>query len=94
MPTFSSYETYQYCDAMVKHLPEKSLKKPKKLFFYSYNTVAFNKRTIDRRTHSSNTAADITDNNLKGRIDKFQYQIKNKCIYRIPIIFSNWKNPR
>ena len=53
--------------------------------FYSNKTIAFNKRTIDRRTHSSNTVADITDKNLKDRIDKFQDQIKNKCIYRIPL---------
>ena len=53
--------------------------------FYSNKTIAFNKRIIDRRTHSSNTAADITDKNLKDRIDKFQDQIKNKCIYRIPL---------
>ena len=53
--------------------------------FYSNKTVACNERTIDRRTNSSNKAADITDNNLKDRIDKFQDQIKNKCIYRIPL---------
>ena len=53
--------------------------------FCSNKTVAFNKRTIDRKTNSSKTAADITDSNLKDRTDKFQDQIKNKCIYRIPL---------
>ena len=30
MPTFSPYEIYQYSEAMLKNLPEKSLKKVKK----------------------------------------------------------------
>ena len=33
MPTFSPYEIYQYSDAMLKHLPEKTLKKLRKQCF-------------------------------------------------------------
>ena len=35
MPTFSPYEVYQYSDAMLKHLPEKSLKKVQETLLYS-----------------------------------------------------------
>ena len=76
MPTFSSYEIYYYSDAMLKHLPEKSLKRIKKTMLYSNKPVTYNKTTIDRRAHNSNTAADITDDYLDHRIDKFQDQLK------------------
>ena len=35
MPTFSPYEIQQYSDAMLKHLPEKSLKRLQETFLYS-----------------------------------------------------------
>ena len=34
MPTFSPYEIYQYSDAMLKHLPEKALKKLQNTMLY------------------------------------------------------------
>ena len=52
---------------------------------YSSKTIDYNKTTIDRTTHKSNTAADITDDNLDDRIDKFQDQIKSEFICRIPL---------
>ena len=36
---------------------------------------------IDRRTYNSTTPADITDNNLNDRIDKFKNQLKNEFVY-------------
>ena len=38
---------------------------------YSNKPVPYNNTTTDRRTHNSNTAADITDDNLDNTIDKF-----------------------
>lgn len=83
--TFSTYETYQYSDAMLKHLPEKSLKKLQKPMLYSKMPVVYNRTTIDRRTYNSTTAADITDDNLDDRITLFQNQLKDEFVYRIPL---------
>ena len=49
IPTFSPYEIYQYSDAMLKHLPEKFLKKVEKTLLYSKKPVYFNKTTLDRQ---------------------------------------------
>ena len=87
MPIFSPYEIYQYPDAMLKHLPEKTLKMIKKTMLYSNKTVSYNKSTIDRRTYNSTMPADITKNNLDDRIDKFQIQIKIEFVYRIPLCY-------
>lgn len=45
----------------------------------------YNKTTTDRRTHSSNTPANINDNDIYDKIDKFQDQLKKECVYRIPV---------
>ena len=83
-PTFSPYEIYQYSNAMLKHLPEKTLKN-KKTMLYSSKIVSCNKTTIDRRTYNSTTPADITDDNLDNKVNEFQNQIKNENVYRIPL---------
>ena len=49
MPAFLPCEIYQYSDAMLKHLPEKSLKKLQKALLYSNKPVIYNKTTIDRK---------------------------------------------
>ena len=85
MPTFSPYKIYQYSDAMLKHLPEKSLKKLQETTLYSKKKVPYNKSTIDRRTYNSTTAVDITDDNLDDGISRFQNQIKNEFVNRIPL---------
>ena len=71
MRTFSAHEIYQYSDTMLKHLPEKALKKIRKTMLYSNKTVSYNKSTIDKRTCNSTTPADMTDDNLEDRINKF-----------------------
>ena len=38
---------------------------------------------IDRRTYNRTTAADITDDILDDKIDKFQDQLKSEFVYRI-----------
>ena len=84
IPTFSPYEIYQYSLAMLKHLPEKALKKLENDFLYSKKNVSCNKASIERRTYNSTTAAGITDDNIDDRLDKFKDQLKNEYIYRIP----------
>ena len=54
------------------------------MMLYTNKTSDYNKTTIDRRTHNCNTAVDITYDNPDDRIGKFQDQIKNELIYRIP----------
>ena len=83
MPIFSPYEFYQHCDSMLKHLPKDTLKKIEKTMLYSEQAVYFNKTTIDRRIHNSNTANDITDLNINERITKFKNQLKNEFVYRV-----------
>ena len=52
---------------------------------YSKKPIYFNRTTLERRTHSSNKANDITDLNINERIRKFQDQLKNEFVYRIPL---------
>ena len=80
MPTFSPYEICQYSDAMLKHLPEKSLKKLRKTLLYSNKPVVYNKTTIDRQTYNS-----ITDGSLDNRITLLQNQLKDDFVYRVPL---------
>ena len=85
MPTFSPYEIYQYSDAMLKDLPEKSLKKLQNDLLYSKKKVSYNKTTTERRTYNSAVPADITDGNSDNRIDKIKDQLKIEYVYRIPL---------
>ena len=85
MPTFSPSEIYQYSDAMLKHLPEKALKKLQNDLVYSKKKVSYKKTTIERRTYNSIVPADITDDNLDDKLDKFKDQLKNEYVYRIPL---------
>ena len=52
---FDPIKTYQYSDAMLKHLPEKALKKT---MLYNNKAVSYNKTTITRRTYNSTVPAD------------------------------------
>ena len=50
IPTISTYEIYQYSDAMLKHLPKDSLKKIQKTLLFGNTAVYYNKTTIDHIT--------------------------------------------
>ena len=52
---------------------------------YSTQAVYFNKTTIDRSIHNSNTANGITDLNINERITKFKNQLKKEFVYRVPL---------
>ena len=68
---------------MLKHLPEKSLKKLPKTLLHSNEPVVYNKTTIDRRTYNGTTFANFTDYNLDSRITLLQNQLKDELVYRV-----------
>ena len=70
---------------MLKYLPKNSLKKIEKRMLYSKKPIYFNKTTLERRPHNSSLANDTTDLNINERITKFQDQLKNEFVYRIPL---------
>ena len=82
MPTFSSYEIYQYSDAILKHLPEKLLKELQKTLLCGNKSVVYDKTTIDRQTYNSTTLADITDGNLDNKIALFQNKLKDELHHK------------
>ena len=70
---------------MLKHLPEKTLKKIRKNFLFIEKAVVLTGNN-DRRVHGSTTDnTQRTDSNLDDRIAKFTTQIKDKFVYRIPL---------
>ena len=79
------FQIYQYSEAMFKHILEKLLKQIQKRMLYINKPVAYNRTTTDGRTYNSNAVVDLTNNNIDNRTDKFQIQIKNKFVYRIPL---------
>ena len=100
IPTFSPYQTYQYTDSMLKHLPEKALKTIEKTHLYSKKPVYYTDTGIDQRIHNGDrivtiglTAAQIDakknnydkDLNIDERMSKFKDIIKNEHVYRIPL---------
>ena len=52
IPTFPTYEIYQYADPMLKHLPKDALKTIEKTLLYSKKSVYYNNVNIDRRNHN------------------------------------------
>ena len=42
---------------------------------------------MDRRPHHSSLAHNITDLNIKERITKFQDQLENEFVYKIPLCY-------
>ena len=69
---------------MLKHLPEKYLKKLRKHFLFSEKEVIYT-AGVDRRPNNDNTASKRNDDNLDDRINKFANQIKDKFTCRIPL---------
>ena len=90
-PTTTPQEIYQYSDAMLKHLPAKSLKVIENDLLYSKEEIVIpygldrrvsgiildgNKRVIHNVTRS--------DGNFRDR-EKFRNQLKDEYMYRIPL---------
>ena len=102
IPTFSTLETYQYTDSMLKHLPEKALKTIKKTHLYSKKPVYYTDTGMDWRIQNGDgivttglTAAQIDTNkknyakdlNIDDCIAKFKDIIKNEHVYRITLCY-------
>ena len=67
---------------MLKHLPEKVLKKIQKHLLYSKKSATYPANS-GRRIYNSNDADGITDDNIDDRIEKFSDQLQPKVVYRI-----------
>ena len=91
---------YQYTDAMLKHLPETTLKTIEKTHLYSKKLIYYAYSNIDRRTHNGNgiptaglNSAQIAlakahatkDLNIDDRITKFKDIIQSEHVQRIPL---------
>ena len=91
-PTTAPQEIYQYSDAMLKHLPQKSPKVIQHDLLYSQKPVVI-PHEFDRRVHGSLKKADGTlllpvdrsDDNFDDREANFRNQLKNKYVYRVPL---------
>ena len=73
LPTNNSISIANYSNAQMKHLPEKSVKKLAKSMLYFNKAVYLDDDDdVDRRFHSSATAAERTDLNLTEQIKLFK----------------------
>ena len=89
-PTTTPQEIYQYSDAMLKHLPAKSLKVIENDLLYSKEEVVI-PYNLDRRFHGMVKSTNNrvihkvirSDGNFRDRDAKFRNQLKDKYVYRI-----------
>ena len=84
LPTNNSVDIYNYSNAQMKYLPEKSVKKLLKNMLYCNKPVYLDGDT-DRRSNNDDTAADRTDENLTYRIKELKNHLFKKNVYRIPL---------
>ena len=88
--TATPQEIYQDSDAMLKHLHEKFLKVVQHDLLYNQKPAVFPNKQ-DRRLHYDLTATKTTklsvaaDANFRDREAKFRNQLKNKCVYCVPL---------
>lgn len=83
LPLDNVIEIYLYSEAMLKHLPEKSLETFQKELLYSNEKVILKNPATDRRENNSDTLADRSDSNLNDRITTFRNLIGTNYVYRI-----------
>ena len=84
LPTNNSVGIYQYSNAQMKYLPEKSVKKLLKTMLYSNKPVYLTK-DVDRRSYNDNSDAKRTHPNLTYRLAQLKDYIFEKHVYRIPL---------
>ena len=96
-PTFTSWEVYQYSDAMLKPLPKDSLKTLQKHLLYSKEKVYYASTGYDRRNFNGTVltgataltnakkAAQAKDINIDKRIELFSAHLQDEFIYRVPL---------
>ena len=83
LPSYNSVDIYQYSNAQMKYLPEKSVKKLLKTMLYSNKPVYLTKN-VDRRSHNENNDAKRTDPNLTYCLAQLKDYMFEKHVYRIP----------
>ena len=86
LPTNNSVNIYQYSNAQMKYLPEKSVKKLLKTMLYS-NKPIYLDANVDRRPNNDNDDNDRTDPNLTYRLQQLRNEIFKKNVYKIPLGF-------
>ena len=84
LPTNNSVDIYNYSNAQMKYLPEKSVKKRLRNMLYCNKPMYLDGDT-DRRPNNDDTAADRTDENLSYRIINLKTHLFKKNVYRIPL---------
>ena len=84
LPTNNSVDIYQYSNAQMKYLPEKSVKKLLKTMLYS-NKPVYLAENVDRRLNNDNDDNKRSDPNLTYGIAQLRNYIFEKNVYRIPL---------
>ena len=84
LPTNDSVDIYQYANAQLKYLPEKSAATLLKPFLYSNKTVYLDV-DVNRRDFDDNTVAKRSDPNLTYRLAQLSDYVFAKSEYRIPL---------
>ena len=84
LPTNNSLDIYQYSNAQLKYLPEKSVKILLKTKLYS-NKPVYLDAGIYRRPNNSDDDNKHSDPNLTYRIAQLKDYIFEKHVYRIPL---------
>ena len=82
LPTNNTVEIYRYSDAMLKHMPDGSLKPYDETLLCNKKAVKL-ANNVDRCP--DNTENSRTDDNLDDQIDKLHDLLGKKEIYRIPL---------
>ena len=88
LPLNNTVDIYRYSEELLKHMPKDALKTIQNDLIYSKDKVVIYGDNNDRRayyTTTNATAGNRADKNLTDRIAKFQNQIKNEYVHRIPL---------
>ena len=84
LPTDKTISIYDYAEAQLKYLADKSVAKIRKSFLYS-NLPVYLDADTDRRANNNATAAKCSDPNLKWRLNNLHDHTFLKNGYRIPL---------
>ena len=82
--TNNSVHIYQYSNAQMNYLPEKSVKKLLKTMLYS-NKPLYLAKNVDRRLHNDTNNNKRTDLILTYRIKELKDYLFQESVYRIPL---------
>ena len=84
LPTNNSIDIYQYSNAQMKYLPEKSVKKLLKNMLYS-NKPVYLVKDADRRPNNENDDDKRSDPNLSYCLAQLKNHLFQKNVYRIQL---------